>query len=118
MAKKGTLKLESIDKLIDSASGYLEAKLELIKLELREELAGFLIKAVLISLFLLLSLFMLLFLGFGTALWLNAMLNSNYAGFLIVGGILFLMIVFIGLLKFTNSGNRFLQKIIGSLVED
>jgi Putative Actinobacterial Holin-X, holin superfamily III len=112
------LKLNSIDKLIESASGYLEAKFQLLKLELREEMAGFLVKSILIMTMLLLTTFMILFAGVGAALWLNDWLDSNYLGFLIIGGVLLLKIIFILLLKFTDSGNRIIRKFIGFLVED
>jgi len=112
------LKIESLDKLIQSASNYLEARIELIKIELREEFASFLVKAVLVLMVMLLTTFMILFMGFGAALWINDWLDSSYAGFLIVGGVILIKIIFIFLLKFTRSGNRFLQKIVGFLVEE
>ncbi len=112
------MKIESIDKLIESISGYLETRLELVKLEVREEFAGFMIKTVMVVMVLMLAMFFVFFAGIGCAFWLNDLLHSEYLGWLIVGGVFLLKIISILLLKFTESGNRFLSRIIEFLVQD
>ncbi len=112
------MKIESIDKLIESISGYLETRLELVKLEIREEFVGLLIRTAMLTMILMLATFFVFFAGIGVAFWLNELLDSTYLGWLIVGGVFLLKIISIMLLKFTKSGNDFLQKIIEFLVTD
>lgn len=112
------MKIESVDKLIESLTGYLETRVELIKLEIREEFAGFMVKTVMVVMVLMLAMFLVFFAGIGASLWLNGLLGSTYLGWLIVGGIFLLKIISILLLKFTDSGNRFLARLIEFLVQD
>lgn len=87
-------KFPNIDGLVESIADYFLIKVELLKLNTIEELSGVLSK--LISLFLILLVF-LFFLGFiSTALanFLNVVLQSQYWGHAIVGGVYLLVLLF------------------------
>ena len=87
-------KFPNIDELVEAIADYFQIKIELVKLSTIEELSAILNK--LISLFLILLVF-LFFLGFiSTALanYLNEVLDTNYWGHAIVGGV-YLLVLFI-----------------------
>ncbi|NJN42291.1 MAG: hypothetical protein HC811_08820 [Flammeovirgaceae bacterium] len=87
-----------VDKLIDHALGYVDDRVKLIKLEIREDVIKTLSSASIYALILFLGLSFLLFLSFGLALYLNQYYTESYPGFLIVSGIY--LVLFLILLIF------------------
>ncbi len=79
------MKLFDLEKLIDTFTGFLETKIELIKLDAREELTGLVAKALVFFVLMLLGLMAMIFLSFGLSTVLNVYLESRYLGYLIVG---------------------------------
>lgn len=78
------LKFLKVDKLIENISKYIEARFELIKLDVQEEVAGAIVKVVQLGLLLFLFLFTITFASLGLANYLNYVIESNFAGYLIV----------------------------------
>ncbi len=79
------MKLFDLEKLIDTFTGFLETKIELIKLDAKEELSGLIAKALVLFMLMLLGLMAMIFLSFGLSTVLNAYLKSSYLGYIIVG---------------------------------
>ena len=84
--KDEIFRLLGLDTLIRSVSGYIEARVDLIKQEIREEITRHLSRLMVSLTGLLLALSALGFLSITLALVLNETLESPYLGFLIVGG--------------------------------
>lgn len=85
--KDTIFKFLKLDNLVDNISGYIEARVELIKIEIREDVARFLARAILMMITLFLALLVLLFCSIGLAHFLNALLDHPTAGYWIVAGI-------------------------------
>lgn len=82
-----------IDNLIESLSGYLDARMDLLKLEVRQEISKIISQALVLSLIICLSLLLILFISLGLALFLNRYFDENYVGFWIVAGFYLILVV-------------------------
>lgn len=89
---KDTLfKFLKLNTLVDNLSGYVETRVKLIKIEIREDVAKVLSKG-LVQIVILLFLFLfLLFFSLGLAQYLNAVMANPYAGYWVVSGFYFLI---------------------------
>ena len=84
--KDSIFKFLRLDNLIENLSGYFETRVELIKIEIREEIARVISHGLMVGVLFLLGLLFLVFFSIGAALYLNNYLNSGSAGFWIVSG--------------------------------
>lgn len=106
------LKLLKLDKLLENLTGYIETRIELIKLDLREQ-AEETITGVLQSLVIIvLSMIILLFLSLGLAIGINLYIKSSIIGYLIVALLYLVMLVFVLLDKNKRLARWFLNKFI------
>jgi uncharacterized membrane protein YqjE len=97
--KDSILKFLRLDSLIDSLSGYFEARIELVKLEVRDDIARVLSHALMIAVLLLLALLFIFFISFGVANYLNSRFNDSSSGYWIVADIYGLPCFFIYLFR-------------------
>jgi len=106
--KDSIFKFLRLDNLIENLSGYFETRVELIKLEVREEIAKVVSQALMIGVLLLLSLLFILFISFGLATYLNSYFHDSSSGFWIVGGMygLACLILFLFREKISHSFER------------
>ncbi|HYG37729.1 MAG TPA: phage holin family protein [Cytophagales bacterium] len=88
-----------VDNLVDNVAGYIENKIELVKLEAKETAARIIVKAILFSAIAIFSFFILIFASITAGLALNSALDSNYLGFLIVTGFYLLLLIVAFVLK-------------------
>jgi hypothetical protein len=84
---KDIFKFLRLDNLVDNLSGYLETRLELFKIEVREDVAHVLAQALMIIAVLFLALLFLLFFSVGLAHFLNGYFSKPHIGYWIVAGI-------------------------------
>lgn len=106
--KDKIFKILHLDNLIDNASGYVEARLELYKIEIREDVAKVLSKALIYMTIGFFGFLLLIFFSVGLALFLNRYFAEAYIGFWIIGGIYGL--AFLILLVFRKSINKDFEK--------
>jgi len=85
--KDSIFKFLRLDNLVENLSGYFETRVELVKLEIREELAKILSHALTIGVLLFLSLLFVLFVSLGLANYLNNYFNNFSSGYWIVAAI-------------------------------
>ncbi|MFY0594158.1 phage holin family protein [Roseivirga sp.] len=93
------MKILDLDKLVSNLTGYIETKIELVQIDVKEELTEKITKLVtfaIIALFVLLS---VLFLSFAISALLNDYLGYPFLGYLIVGAFYLLLGVVFFLLK-------------------
>ncbi len=97
--KDSIFKFLRLDNLVENLSGYFETRVELIRLEIREETSRVLSYSLMIGVLLLLGLLFILFLSLGLANYLNAYFNDSSSGYWIVAGIYGLPCLLIFLLR-------------------
>jgi uncharacterized membrane protein YqjE len=85
--KDTIFKFLRLDNLMDNLRGYVEARVELLKIELREDIAKALAKAIMIITVGLLAMIFLLFLSIGLAHYLNTFFQQAYVGYWIVAAL-------------------------------
>jgi uncharacterized membrane protein YqjE len=85
--KDSLIKFLRLDNLVDNLSGYVEARIDLLKIEIREDVAKVLAQGLVVGAVLLLALMFLLFFSIGLANYLNTFFTNIYAGYWIVAGI-------------------------------
>ena len=83
--KDEVFRLLGIDSLIRSLSDYVEARVELVKMEVRDEISRHLSRFFVVLLTLLLFFMAFGFLSITAGLYLNEILESSWQGFLMVG---------------------------------
>jgi uncharacterized membrane protein YqjE len=109
MLKESLLKLLKLDGLVNNLTGYIETRLELIKLEVKEELAKAIAQLTIVIVLLAAGSLFILFVSVSVAL-LIAQTLGLLAGFSIVAGIYLVLAVVIGLLK-RDIGKALEQKL-------
>ena len=116
--KKGLFSFLNFDSIVENLSGYVEKRIELFKIEMKEDVALGAAR-LLIMLVLSLALFMLiLFLSLGGAVLLNRILESDSLGFLLVAGFYLLIFMLFFLLKDTFKFEEKLKSIIMEMFND
>ena len=107
----------AIGKVIQNITEYIEIKTEQIKLKIVARLARTL-SAVLSSSFVaMMGLFFILFLSFAVALSLNSYFENDYAGFYIIAGFYFLIILITFILVKTKKIQRWFESLIIKIAE-
>ena len=79
------MKLFDFNKIMEAFTGFVETKVELWKLEAKEEIGVLIAKMLLVMFIALFATLMLLFFTLGLAYWLNYLLESSFMGFIAVG---------------------------------
>ncbi len=85
--KESIFKFLRLDTLMDNLTGYLEAQIALVKMEVRDEVAKILARGMVLVVALLFAFLFLLFLSVGLAHYLNSFFNKANMGYWIVAGI-------------------------------
>src|SRR5688572_1575485 len=94
MLKETLLKFFKLDGLVNNLTGYVEARIELMKYEIKEDMARAIAKLSILLLLALLFTFFLLFTSVALAVKLGESLGS-FTGFGIVAGFYLLMLLLI-----------------------
>jgi ABC-type sugar transport system permease subunit len=74
-----------LDSLADNLSGYVEARVELLKLEVREEVARAMTRVMVLGAIIVLGILCIVFASLGLALYLNEYFDGRYTGFFLMG---------------------------------
>ena len=106
--KDTIFKFLRLDGLMGSLTGYVEAQIELFKLEIREDVAKAISKAIVLFTLLLFGFLFLLFFSLGLAQFISTFYTAPYAGYWIVAGIYGLF--FLIFLLFRKSIDRGFEK--------
>jgi uncharacterized membrane protein YqjE len=85
--KETLFKFLRLDNLLDNLTGYVEARIELLKIEIREDVAKVLAKALMILIVIFLALLFLLFVSIGLAQYLNTIFGKPHVGYWMVAGV-------------------------------
>jgi hypothetical protein len=112
--KEKILKFLRLDGLLSNLSGYIESRVDLVKIEIREEVAGILSRGLIMMLIIMVGLMCMLFLSLAAAQYLNTLLMSEYLGYVIVALFYGLLVGF--LLIFRKSFFRMFEKQIVEMI--
>jgi uncharacterized membrane protein YqjE len=93
------LKFLRLDSLVQHVTGYVEARIELMKVEIREDLAKTIARAIILVTLILVGFLMLLFLSIGLAHYIAAYLQSAYLGYWSVAGLYALLFIIVVLFR-------------------
>jgi uncharacterized membrane protein YqjE len=85
--KETIFKFLRLDNLMENLSGYVEARIELLKIEIKEDVAKVLARTVMILIVAFLALLFILFLSIGLAQYLNSLFGKEHVGYWMVAGI-------------------------------
>ncbi|NOT75029.1 MAG: phage holin family protein [Cyclobacteriaceae bacterium] len=81
------LKFLKLDSLIQNLTGFVETRIELMKIEVREDLAKAVSRALMMAVFFLVGFLFLIFFSIGLAHFLNKFFEDSYAGYWTVASI-------------------------------
>jgi hypothetical protein len=107
------LKFLKLDGLVDSLKGYIDAKLQMLKIDLEEKVSGIIASLFFVVLLAFCFIMMLIFLSLALGNYLNAIFNSSYLGFAVLG-LFYLILVIILALNITGKG--FLYKKVKNMM--
>ncbi len=98
MLKDTILKFLKLDGLVNNLTDYVETRLELLKYEIKEDVARAIAKASIFLVVVLLAGLVIVFLSVASALWLGTLVGTA-AGFAIISGVYLLLISIIALFR-------------------
>lgn len=104
------LKLLKLDSLFDSVSAYIEARIALVKLEIKEEIAGVMARVLMaLMLFFTFSMFFM-FLNLGLALYINILFPEYpFVGFLLISAFYLLILLVLIILNKTIGLDKIIE---------
>ncbi|MES2590583.1 MAG: phage holin family protein [Bacteroidota bacterium] len=105
---------DKLEKLFGGVKDYAETRFDLLVLTAREKVSNLVSSLVVIIVLGILGIFIFLFAGIGTALWLGDYFNNSALGFFCVTG----LYVFITLLLLFNRDKWIKLPIINSLIKN
>ena len=109
------LKFLKLDGLINHVTGYFEARIALMKIEIREDIAKAMAKAIVTIVMLFTGLLCLLFFSVGLAQFINHYFDEPYAGYWLVAGIYF--VAFLLLLIFRKGISSHFEHQLTELIK-
>ncbi len=113
--KESVFKFLKLDNLIANLSGYVETKAELIKMEIREDMARILSQGIVVVTMIFFALIFLLFFSIGLAQYINTFFTEPFAGYFIVSGIY--LVAFLGFFVFRKTINKNFEKYFKEIIK-
>lgn len=91
------LKFLKLDGLMDSVKGYIEARIQLFKLEMQEKASNVITSAIFVVLLAFCGLMALMFLSLALGNYLNTVFGNSYMGFCVMGAFYLLLVLLLGI---------------------
>jgi len=117
MLKKAA-NLFHIDRMIDHLVGFIETRLEILKLDFKEESVKVIAKLLTMAVIGLLGTLFFIFFSVMIAIMLNQALDSPYLGFAILAAFFLVLLIGVLIVKQTNWYHNKITTITDQLVED
>lgn len=109
------LKLFKLDSIVGTLTGYVEARFELLKAEVREDVARAIARSLTITAMFLVGFLFLVFFSVGLAYFFNQYFEDTFAGFWIVAGIYGLILLL--LLLFRKSIHGYFEQQLADMMK-
>jgi uncharacterized membrane protein YqjE len=113
--KDSIFKFLKLDNLISNLTGYIETRVELVKIEIREDVARILSQGIVYTTIIFFGLLFLLFFSIGLAHYLNTFFVGSFAGYWIVSGVY--LLAFIVFLVFRKPINENFEKHFSEMIK-
>ena len=114
--KKGLFSFLHVDSIVKNLTGLVENRVELFKIEFKEDAAKAGAKIIVILISLISSFMAILFISFGFGFALGEWLDNTMVGFVLIGGFyVLILVIFIGLNKALNINAKLEKKILDIL---
>lgn len=113
--KESVFKFLKLDNLIANLSGYVETKAELIKMEIREDMARILSQGIVVVTMIFFALIFLLFFSIGLAQYINTFFTDSFAGYFIVSGIY--LVAFLGFFVFRKTIHKNFENYFKEIIK-
>lgn len=110
--------LFNIDRLIDHLVGFIETRLEILKLDFKEESVRVVAIILTIAVKVLFGTLFFIFFSVALGLYLNQILESAYLGFVILAGFFFLLWMSVLIIRRTSWYNALIASITDRIVKD
>lgn len=114
--KDTIFKFLRIDNLADNVSGYVESRVNLLKIEIKEDVAKILSRGLAQASIIFFALLFLIFFSIGLAQYINTFFTDAFQGYWIVSGIYFTF--FLLFVIFRKSINRRLEKLFSEIINN
>ena len=108
--KDSIFKFLRLDNLVKSLSGYLETRVELVKIEVREEIIKVVSHGLMIGFCFLLAMLFLIFLSIGLANYISTYYGTTFTGYWIVAGAFGLICLIVIFLR--KSISHFIEQLL------
>lgn len=115
---KKAVNLFHIDRMIDHLVGFVETRLEILKLDFKEESVKVIAKLLTMAVIGLLGTLFFIFFSLMIAIMLNQALDSPYLGFAILAAFFLILLIGVLIVKQTNWYHNKITTITDQLVED
>ena len=86
-------KFFKLDSLKENLTGYIDARVQLLKLEVREDIAKVITRALVFTVIIFLAFLFIIFFSLGLSLFINQYFHESYMGFWIVGGVYLILFI-------------------------
>jgi hypothetical protein len=113
--KEILLKFFKLDSIVGNLTGYVESRVALVKMEIREEVASVLSRALIVMVMFFTGFLVLLFLSVGLAEYLNTLWEGDFMGFVLVGGFYALLLIL--MIAFRNNVLHSLEKKFEEMIK-
>lgn len=113
--KETILKFLRIDSLVDHLSGYVDVRVKLLKIEIREEVAKVLSHGLVHITLAFFAFLFLIFVSIGIANYLNSVLGDSFSGYWIVAGVY--LVLFGIMILFRKKIDRSFEKYFSGLIK-
>ncbi len=113
--KDTLIKLLHLDTLVENLSGYVETRVQLLKIEIREDVAKVLARGLVHAVILLFGFLFFLFFSLGLAQYISSLFSDTYTGYWIVSGFHLLMFLVFWAVR-TGAGSAF-EKYFSTMIK-
>ena len=97
MIESKIFKFLKLDSLLDGVKGYIDARIQLFKLEMQEKAANVLTSVIFIVMVVFCGLMTLVFLSLALGNFLNEVFGNTYLGFCVLGLFYLIMLIVLGI---------------------
>ncbi len=97
--KEALIRLLNLEKIVASLTKFIEIKLEIYELKLKEQLANIISSIAVLMIILSFGFLVLFFASMALGFYLNSTLNSSFLGFLIIGGLNLLICILLVMMR-------------------
>ena len=104
-----------INPILENLTGFIETKIELLKLDIREDAAHVVARAIIYLILFFLGVGFFFFINLALATYTNDVLNSQYLGHIVVASIYLLLLILIWLLYKNKKVKNYIDNFVFKL---